>query len=61
MAISAEQIVNMFKEDAKARRRLTAILVLGPEVRLAITNELEALKSELKGEIARVEDRIMGR
>ena len=38
MAISAERIVNMFEEDAKARRRLALVLISDPEVRLAIIN-----------------------
>ena len=62
MAISAEQIVDMFEEDVKARRRLAAILVLDPEIRLAIINavlkevatkqDLEKLRDEIKSEIS---------
>ena len=61
MAISAEQIVDMFEKDAKARRRLALVLISDPEVRLAIINatyrevatkqDLEKLGDEIKREI----------
>jgi len=61
MAISAEQIVDMFEKDAKARRRLALVLISDPEIRLAIINatyrevatkqDLEKLRNEIKSEI----------
>jgi len=38
MSITAEQIVELFEKDTKARKRLAELLVVEPEVRLAIIN-----------------------
>lgn len=38
MGVSAEDIVELFERDVKARRRLAELLVMEPDVRLAIIN-----------------------
>jgi len=60
-SITAEDIVKLFEEDAKARKRLAKLLVSEPDVRLAIISavlrdvatkgDIEALRKELKSDI----------
>ena len=60
-SITAEDIVKLFEEDAKARKRLAELLVSEPDVRLAIISavlrdvatkgDIEALRKELKSDI----------
>ncbi len=71
-SITAMDIVRLFEEDAKARKRLAELLVSEPDVRLAIINavlrdvatkqDIEKLRNELrnefKNEIRRLEERI---
>ncbi len=72
MSITAEDIVRLFEEDARARRRLAELLVSEPDVRLAIINavlrdvatkqDLERLREELRREfqleLGRLEERL---
>ncbi len=61
--ITAEQIVELFRRDARARRELAVLLVSEPEVRLAIVNavlrevatkeDIEKLRRELREEFRR--------
>ena len=70
MGITAEDIVKMFKEDAKARRMLAELLVSEPEVRLALVSavlrevatrsDLERLGDKLEDRVARLEGRMDG-
>jgi predicted nuclease with TOPRIM domain len=56
--ISAEEVVKLFEEDTRARKRLAELLVSEPDVRLAIINavlrdvatkgDIEALRKEFK-------------
>ena len=60
-SITAEDVVRLFEEDARARKRLAELLVSEPDVRLAIINavlrdvatkgDIEALKKEFKSDI----------
>ena len=60
-SITAEDIVKLFEEDAKARKRLAKLLVSEPDVRLAIISavlrdvatkgDIEALREEFKSDI----------
>jgi len=65
-AITAEDIVKLFEEDIRARKRLAELLVSEPDVRLALANamlrevatkdDLKELRAELKAYIdAKVE------
>jgi len=65
-AVTAEDIVKLFEEDVRARRRLAELLVSEPDVRLALANailrevatkdDLRELREELKAYIdAKVE------
>lgn len=68
MSITADQIVRLFEEDARARRRLAELLVSEPDVRLAIINavlrdvatkhDIEILRKELGAEIAATKQEI---
>ena len=70
MGITAEDIVKMFEEDARARRRLAELLVSEPEVRLALVSavlrevatrsDLERLGDKLEDRAARLEGRMDG-
>ena len=70
MSLTAERIVELFEEDARARRRLAELLVSEPDVRLAIINavirdvatkhDLAELRRELRGEIERVREELRG-
>jgi len=58
LSLTAEDIVRLFEEDARARRRLAELLVSEPDVRLAMANaiirevatkgDLRELREELK-------------
>ncbi len=58
--LTAEKIVELFERDVRARRRLAELLVMEPDVRLAIINavlrdvatksDLERLRDELRNE-----------
>jgi polyhydroxyalkanoate synthesis regulator phasin len=60
-SITAEEVVNLFEADARARKRLAELLVSEPDVRLAIINavlrdvatkdDIEALKNATKSDI----------
>ena len=64
MSITADQIVELFEADERARKRLAELLVTEPDVRLAIINavlrdvatkgDLEEVRKELKAEIEKV-------
>ncbi len=64
--ITAEDIVELFRRDARARRELAVLLVSEPEVRLAIVNavlrevatkgDLERLQQTLKSDIERLRE-----
>ncbi len=68
MSITAEYIVELFERDARARKRLAALLVSDPEVRLSIINavlrdvatkqDLEKLREEFHLELERLEERV---
>ena len=71
MSITAEEIVRLFEEDPRARRRLAELLVSEPDVRLAIVSaalrevatrqdiaELREGLRRLEGRLARVEGRL---
>ena len=59
--ITAEDIVELFRRDARARRELAVLLVSEPEVRLAIVNavlrevatkeDIERLREEFRSEL----------
>ncbi|RLE74470.1 MAG: hypothetical protein DRJ56_07445 [Thermoprotei archaeon] len=61
MSLTAEEIVRLFEEDARARRRLAELLVSEPDIRLAIVSaalrevatkhDLAELRGELRAEI----------
>jgi len=58
--LTAEKIVELFERDVRARRRLAELLVMEPDVRLAMINavlrdvatksDLERLRDELRNE-----------
>ena len=51
MEITAEYIVKLFEEDVRARKRLAELLVMEPDVRLAIINAVlreVATKEDIK-------------
>ncbi|RLE58031.1 MAG: hypothetical protein DRJ40_01520 [Thermoprotei archaeon] len=58
--MTAEKIVELFERDVRARRRLAELLVMEPDVRLAMINavlrdvatksDLERLRDELRNE-----------
>jgi len=60
-SITADDVVKLFEEDVRARKRLAELLVSEPDVRLAIINavlrdvatksDVEASKRELRGDI----------
>jgi len=72
--LSAEDIVRLFEEDARARKRLAELLVSEPDVRLAIINAVlrdvatkqdlremrDATRQDLKGLEERLTTRIEG-
>ncbi|HDI32053.1 MAG TPA: hypothetical protein ENF80_04460 [Thermofilum sp.] len=52
MNITAEEIVRLFEEDVRARRRLAELLMSEPDVRLALANAIlreVATKEDLRG------------
>jgi len=61
LSLTAEDIVRLFEEDVRARRRLAELLVSEPDVRLALANailrevatkeDLRELREELKAYI----------
>ncbi|MEM0311544.1 MAG: hypothetical protein QXF10_08890, partial [Ignisphaera sp.] len=65
MSLSAEYIVKLFEEDARARKRLAELLVSEPDIRLAVVNavlrdvatksDLERVESSLRNEIRSTE------
>ena len=73
-SLTAEEIVKLFEEDVKARRRLAELLVIDEDVRLAIINAVvrdvatkhdldrlgDELRAEFRAEIARLEARLGG-
>ena len=66
--ITAEEIVKLFEQDERARKRLAELMVTEPDVRLAIINavirdvatkrDLEELRRELKEGIDRTGDKL---
>ncbi|GAB6148723.1 hypothetical protein [Stetteria hydrogenophila] len=62
-SLSAEDIVKLFEEDERARKRLAELLVAEPDVRLAVINavlrdvatksDIERLRDELREEFRR--------
>jgi uncharacterized protein involved in exopolysaccharide biosynthesis len=60
-SISAEEVVNLFEADVRARKRLAELLVSEPDVRLAIINavlrdvatkdDIESLRAATKDDI----------
>ncbi len=66
--LTAMDIVKMFEEDSRARKRLAEILVSDESVRLAMINavlrdvatkqDLEKLRSEFKQDIEKLENRL---
>jgi hypothetical protein len=60
-SITAEEVVNLFEADVRARKRLAELLVSEPDVRLAIINavlrdvatkdDIEALRAATKSDI----------
>jgi len=60
-SITAEDVVKLFEEDVRARKRLAELLVSEPDVRLAIINavlrdvatksDIEALRREFKSDL----------
>jgi len=40
MSITADDIVKLFEEDVKARKRMAELLVVEPDIRLAIINAM---------------------
>jgi polyhydroxyalkanoate synthesis regulator phasin len=69
-SITAEEVVNLFEADARARRRLAELLVSEPDVRLAIINavlrdvatkdDIEALKNATKSDIEALRREVKG-
>ena len=61
MGITADDIVKLFEEDVKARKRMAELLVTEPDVRLAIINAVlrdVATKQDIK-DIATKQDIMM--
>jgi len=64
MSLTADDIVKLFEENAKARKRLAELLVMEPDVRLAIINAVlrdVATKrdiEELRKEIGQLRERV---
>ena len=68
MSLTAEEIVRLFEEDARARRRLAELLVSEPDIRLAIVSaalrevatkrDLEDLRGEFREGLRRLEGRL---
>ena len=66
--VTAEDIVRMFEEDVRARKRLAEILVSDESVRLAMINAvlrdvatkhgIEKLRNEFRDEIKELRDRV---
>ena len=66
--LTASDIVKLFEDDVKARRRLAELLVMDEDVRLALINavlrdvatkhDIERLRAEFRAEIGRLESRI---
>ena len=67
-SITAEDIVKLFEEDARARKRLAELLVSEPDVRLAIISavlrevatkgDIEALREEFKSDIEALREEV---
>ena len=65
MSLTAEDVVRLFEEDERARRRLAELLISEPDVRLAIINavlrdvatksDLERLAASLRGDMKSLE------
>ncbi len=70
MDITAEEIVELFEKDVKARKRLAELLVVEPDIRLAIINavlrdiatkqDLVELRRAIREDIKGLESRING-
>jgi len=68
MSITAEDVVRLFEEDPRARRRLAELLVSEPDIRLAIVSaalrevatkrDLEDLRGEFREDLRRLEERL---
>ena len=68
VSLTAMDIVKLFEEDTRARKRLAELLISEPDVRLAIINavlrdvatksDIERLREEFRREIARLKERI---
>ena len=68
MQLTAEDVVRLFEEDERARRRLAELLVSEPDVRLAIINavlrdvatksDLERLAASTRGDLERLREEV---
>jgi len=68
MSLTADDIVKLFEENAKARKRLAELLVMEPDVRLAIINavlrdvatkrDIELVREGLREEIEKLRKEI---
>ena len=68
MSLTAEDVVRLFEEDERARRRLAELLVSEPDVRLAIINavlrdvatksDLERLAASTRGDLERLREEV---
>ena len=66
--LSAERIVELFEKDVSSRKRFAELLIVEPDIRLAIINaiirdvatkeDIESLKKATKEDIGRLEARI---
>lgn len=66
--ITANQIVKLFEENISARKRLAELLVIEPDVRLAIINavlrdvatknDINTLRNEMRDEIGKLRNEI---
>jgi len=65
-SLTADQIVDLFERDLRARKRLAELIVMEPDIRLAIINAVlreVATKDDIKvleGDIKELEGRIQG-
>ena len=68
MSLTAEDIVRLFEEDVRARKRLAELLVSEPDVRLALANailrevttkeDIRELRKELRDEMYRIREEL---
>jgi len=68
MSLTAEDVVRLFEEDERARRRLAELLISEPDVRLAIINavlrdvatksDLERLAASTRGDLERLREEV---